>query len=142
MKKHVTFEHGDAWASWKNVNLNLVIEDDQCQEKSKQRSIVGYGVITYHFGRTTSYKKEDLGQKNFMEDLPLFVAKGYMPIFVVENQWLRRMVLCQNLQIVFPNWKQLVQHVIPELVTKTMEKFVMPTLESCITTIFFNLWMS
>jgi hypothetical protein len=58
MKKHVTFEHGDAWARWENV--------------------------------------KDLGQKNFMEDLFLFVAKGYMPIFVVENQWLRRMVLHQN----------------------------------------------
>jgi hypothetical protein len=26
-----------------------------------------------------------LGQKKFMENLLLFVTKGYMPIFVVEN---------------------------------------------------------
>jgi hypothetical protein len=31
----------------------------------------------------------------------------------------------------FPNWKQVVQHAILELVAKTMEKFVMPSLESC-----------
>jgi hypothetical protein len=38
-----------------------------------------------HFGNNTPYK-EDLGQKKFMEkNLLLFVAKGYMPIFVVEN---------------------------------------------------------
>jgi hypothetical protein len=85
MKRHVTFEHGDAWARWKNVNLNLDVEDDQCREKSKHRSVVGYGAITYHFCRIIPYKKEDLGQKNFMEGLLLFVAKGYMPIFVVEN---------------------------------------------------------
>jgi hypothetical protein len=30
MNRHVTFEHGDAWARWKNVNLNLDVEDDQC----------------------------------------------------------------------------------------------------------------
>ncbi len=105
MKKHVTFEHGNAWARWKNVNLNLVVEDDQCREKSKHRSIVGYGVITYHFGYTSPYMKDDLGQKKLMEDLFLVVAKGYMPISIVENQWLRHMVLCQNPQIVFPNWK-------------------------------------
>jgi hypothetical protein len=57
MKKHVTFE-----ARWKNGNLNLVAENDQCREKSNHRSIVGYGVITNHFGSTTPYK-EDLGQK-------------------------------------------------------------------------------
>ncbi len=96
MKKHVTFEHGDAWASWKGVNLNLATKNDQCRDKFKHRSIVGYGVITYHFSSTTPYTKEDLGQEKFMEDLLMFVAKGYMPIFVIENQWLKHMVLCQN----------------------------------------------
>jgi hypothetical protein len=28
MNKHMTFEHGDAWARWKNVNLNLTTKDD------------------------------------------------------------------------------------------------------------------
>jgi hypothetical protein len=66
-----------------------------------------------------------------------------MPNSIVENQWFMKcMVLRQNLQIVFPNWKQVVQHAILELVAKTMEKFVMPSLESCITTTSFDLWMS
>jgi hypothetical protein len=66
-----------------------------------------------------------------------------MHIFVVENQWLKYMVLRQNPQIVFPNWKQMVQHAIPKLVAKTMENFMMPTLKSCITTTAsFDLWMS
>jgi hypothetical protein len=87
--------------------------------------------------------KEDLGQKKFMEDLFMFVAKGYVPIFVVENQWLRHMVLCQKPQIVFPNWKQITQHAILELVAKTTKKIVMLVLKSCITIkISFDLWMS
>jgi hypothetical protein len=84
MKKHVTFEDGDAWARWKNVNLNLAAENDQCREKFKHRSIVGYGAIINYFGNTTPYK-EDLGQKKFMENLLMFVTKCYMPNSIVEN---------------------------------------------------------
>jgi len=36
----------------------------------------------------------------------------------------------------------MVQHVIPSLVVKTMEQYVIPTLDSYVTiTTFFNLWM-
>jgi hypothetical protein len=101
----VTFEHGDARAKWKRVNLNLVAIDDYCWKKSKHRYVVNDGAITYHFGNITLYKKEELGQKKFMEDLFMFVAKGYMPTSIVENQWLRHMILCQNPRIVFLNRK-------------------------------------
>jgi hypothetical protein len=44
---------------------------------------------------------------------------------------------------VFLNYKQLVQHAIPSLVVKTMEQYVILTLDSCvITTTSFDLWMS
>jgi hypothetical protein len=39
-----------------------------------------------------------------MKDL-LFVAKAYMPIFVVENQWLKHLVMSYNPQVVFLNHK-------------------------------------
>jgi hypothetical protein len=43
----------------------------------------------------------------------------------------------------FPNRKQMVQHVISSLVAKTMDHYVMLTLDSCVTTIAsFDLWMS
>jgi hypothetical protein len=35
-----------------------------------------------------------------MEDL-LFVAKGYIPISIVKNQWLRCLVMDQNSWVVF-----------------------------------------
>ncbi len=73
----------------------------------------------------------------------LFVIKAYMHVFVVESQWLRCLVMCQNSQVVFPNFKQMVQHVIPSLVAKTMEQYVILILDSCVTTITsFDLWMS
>jgi len=33
----------------------------------------------------TSYRKDDAGHKQFMEDLLVFVAKTHMPISLVEN---------------------------------------------------------
>jgi hypothetical protein len=56
-----------------------------------------------------------------MEDLLLFVAKAYMHIFIIKNQWLKHLVMHQNPQVVFPNYKKMVQHAIPSLVVKTME---------------------
>jgi hypothetical protein len=40
-------------------------------KKSKKRFIVGYGVITYHFGLANPYKKDDAQQLKFKEDLSL-----------------------------------------------------------------------
>ncbi len=88
------------------------------------------------------YEKDDEKQQKIMEDLLLFIAKAYMPIFIIENQWLRCLVMYQNPQIVFLNHKQMVQHAIPLLVAKTMEQYVIPTLDSCVTTTSFDLWMS
>jgi len=60
----------------------------------------------------------DRGQKKFMEEL-LFVAKGYMFTFVVNTQLLKCLVMHQNPWVMFQNWKQMVQHAILSLMTKT-----------------------
>jgi hypothetical protein len=62
--------------------------EEQQWEKSKKMYVVGYGAITDHFQSITPYKKDDVQQLKFKEDLLLFVAKAYMPISIVENQWL------------------------------------------------------
>jgi len=53
-------------------------------------------VITKHFTSFNPYQKYDVQQKQFREDLLFFVAKGYMPIFGMENQWLKHLVMHQN----------------------------------------------
>jgi hypothetical protein len=69
-----------------------------------------------------------------MEDL--FVAKVYMLIFIVKTQWLKCLVMHQNPQVVFP-----IGH--PFIGGQDHGKYVMPTLDSCVTTIvYFDLWMS
>ncbi len=77
-----------------------------------------------------------------MKDL-LFVAKTYMHVSNVENLWLRWLVMHQNPQVQFSNNKQMVQHAIPSLVAKTMDKYVLPTLDSCVpVTTSFDLQIS
>jgi len=38
-----------------------------------------------HFGNGNHHKKDDAQQQKIMEDLLLFVVKGYMLISIVEN---------------------------------------------------------
>jgi hypothetical protein len=77
-----------------------------------------------------------------MEDFATF-AKGFMLIFVVDSQWLKCLVMCQNLWNVFPNHKQMVQHAIHTFVVETMDDYVMPTLNYFVTITFisFDWWM-
>jgi hypothetical protein len=57
-----------------------------------------------------------------------------MFISIVESQWLRHLVMHQNPLVMFLNHKQMVRHVIPSLVAKSMEQYVILTLNSCVTT--------
>jgi hypothetical protein len=45
--------------------------------------------------------------------------------------------MCKNPYVVFPNNNQMIQHAILSLGAKTMEQYVMPTLDSGGTIIFF-----
>jgi hypothetical protein len=42
------------------------------------------------------YEKDDAQQQKFMEDLLFIITKAYMPISIVESQWLRCLVMHQN----------------------------------------------
>jgi hypothetical protein len=66
----------------------------------QEKSIVDYGVITNHFGLAKCYKEVDAQQLIFKKNL-LFVAKVYLPSFIMESQWLRRLVMRQNPQVAF-----------------------------------------
>jgi hypothetical protein len=96
MNKHILIEHPTAWCRWKNVNVVIDLKEPH-QEKFKNKFDIGYNTITKHFGSANPYKKDDAQQKNIRGGLvKLFVAKTYMPIFVVENQLLKRLVVAKS----------------------------------------------
>jgi len=55
------------------------------------------------FGNVMPYSKNDLQQKQFEEDLALFIAKELVPLSFVEAPFFQRLVLRQNFHLNFPS---------------------------------------
>jgi hypothetical protein len=73
----------------------------------------------------------------------MLIAKGIVALSIVENPWLRRLVLRCDAQVVFPTRNQLSKEHIPQLLATTMEHYVYPFINNCDTvTVTFDLWMS
>lgn len=82
----------------------------------------------------------DLLQVNFLQNLVLLIAKGCIPLSLVESQWVRRLVLMCDSRINFPSRKQFVREHIPAMYTKTMEQYVLPLLgKSATVSVTFDL---
>ncbi len=60
----------------------------------------------------------------------------------VESVWLERFVMHFCPRLMFPSKKQIFQEVLPKLVEKCMQKYVLPLLADCISTTSFDLWTS
>ncbi len=73
-------------------------------------------VITSYFGATNLYKKSNEAQQRFLEDLILYTCKGDKPLSTCDNIWLRRLVLCFYLHVVFHSWATFVEEVMPTMV--------------------------
>jgi hypothetical protein len=117
-------------------------QGDGPQQQRKWKIFLLFFIIEF-FGNHQLYNKIDLVQHGFLEDIILYITKGYHRLSSVENPWLRSMVLRQRLCVVFPFRHQLVINVLPNIVKETKEKYVLPSLTSCVTcTTSFNLWMS
>ena len=140
MKNHVMNEHLTEFQRYK---ASLTELEESARQKTKKRKGVQPSAITEFFAGHKSYHKGDVQQKHFLEDLVLFIAKGYETLAVVESLWLRRLVMRRDPKVKFPTRKALVHEHIPALLAKTMERYVLPAIASCATaSITFDLWMS
>ena len=71
------------------------------------------------------------------------MAKDCIALSMVENPWLRRLVLLCDARIMFPTCNQLMNEHFPNLLATTMEHYIYPLINSCeIVTVTFDLWMS
>ena len=141
MKTHVENEHAEEFSRY--VRESKVDEGDTARQKSKKRKGAPPSSITAYFGNTKPYAKNDVQQQRFIEDLVLFIAKGYESLSIVESAWLRRLMMRRDPKVVCPSRKQLVREHIPAMLTKTMDRYALPLISSCQTaSITFDLWMS
>jgi hypothetical protein len=73
----------------------------------------------------------------------LLIAKGCIPLSLIESPWVRRLVLMCDSKMAFPSRRQLVKEHIPTMFMKTMEQYVLPLIGKCTTvSVTFELWMS
>jgi len=61
------------------------------------------------FELTHPYKNVNEAHQRFIEDLVMYIYKGYMPLSTCEKIWLRRLVLHQCPHIVFHSCSSLVE---------------------------------
>jgi hypothetical protein len=88
--------------------------------------------ITSFIRSINLYNNVNETQQKCIRNLVLYICKGYMPLLMCENIWLRRLVLCQYPRATFPSYFSLVKQVFPTTVTKTMELHVLPHLKSIV----------
>ncbi|KAG0584835.1 hypothetical protein M758_3G242300 [Ceratodon purpureus] len=142
MKRHVHAEHPQSFSRYKALRTSAEPSFITPRQPTKKRSgSLPGSVVNIYSG--SNPQKEDEQQQQFLEDLALYVLKAHQPLSSVENVWLRRLLLSQCPRLLFPSRLELVEDVIHKLETKTMEKYVVPSLAGCSTaTVTFDLWMS
>ncbi len=93
MKKHVEYDHFALLKMF--FESHVVIEAPRSPldcEPNKKRAIDFPSNIFGFFSTNFKFKKDDLIQVGFLEDLMLFVVKGLLPMRIVESIWLQKMV--------------------------------------------------
>lgn len=69
-------------------------DENHLQWKGKKRIRPSSFVITIYVGSTNLYKKTNEAQQMFIEDLVLYICKGYWTFSTIKNIWLSRLILC------------------------------------------------
>jgi hypothetical protein len=143
MKKHVERDHQQEFVRYSKHVKEIEDAARDERQKGKKRKSLPPSSITEFFSSARPYKKCDTMQIRFIEDLVLLIAKGSVALSIVENPWLRRLVLRCDARVVFPTRNQLSKEHIPQLLATTMERYVYPIINNCDTvTVTFDLWMS
>ena len=75
----------------KEVN-NLLKEPHERKPTKKIPHVNGTNNSNF-FVFKDSYKKDDVQQKQFLEDLVLLIVKNHLPMHLIESQWLNRFSL-------------------------------------------------
>jgi hypothetical protein len=67
-----------------------------------------------------------------LENLTLYVAEGHHPLLIIEDLWLKQLVLRPCGKVVFTFKHQLLDDVLHTTITNTMEKFLNLVFVECI----------
>jgi len=111
-------------------------------EPNKKRAHVSLFVIFGFFSIVNKFKINDVTQMGFVEDMMLFMVKGFLLMKNVESIWLQRLAYMLSPCTVFPSKKTSLEDILLGLVGKTMSTYVQPSfVDYLLTTRTFDLWM-
>jgi hypothetical protein len=98
--------------------------------------------ISRLFSSTNQFTKDNDTHVGFLEDVMLYVIKGFLPMKIIESVWLHRLAYRLCPRVVFPSKNVFVEKIMLDLVEKTMVTYVQLALASCMSTTYtFDLWM-
>jgi hypothetical protein len=81
-------------------------------------------------------------QKQFLKYLTFSIVKNHFPMHLIESQWLKRFNLHLCLRVVLSCRKQFSKEILPKLVEKTKQLYVLLALVNYYYVTSFHLWMS
>ena len=86
MKTHVENEHAEELARYKHKSK--ADKGETTRQMSKKPKGVPLSSTTASFSNTKPYAKNDVQQQRSIENLVMFIAKGYELLMIVESAWL------------------------------------------------------
>jgi hypothetical protein len=102
------------------------------RQPTKKRPIVTTSAISNFLGAINLYKKDNVHQKDFEENLGLLVIKNYLLIQFIENIWMKFLIMQLYHCGFFLSKKTFNQEMLPNLVEKTKQTYVFPILAKCV----------
>jgi hypothetical protein len=82
--------------------------------------VFGGSIFIFYFVKS-SFKKEEVPQKEFLKDLGLLIVKKNLPMQFVESMWVKCLILCLCPKLNFSSKRRFSQEILPRLVEKTSQ---------------------
>ncbi len=103
LRKHVNLDHPNILEKIEE-EINCPLRENELQP-SKKKPNVSSNSISRLFATKEPFKKDNVQQKQFMEDLTLLIIKNHLPLQFVESSWLKRFSMHLCPKIIFPSKK-------------------------------------
>jgi hypothetical protein len=101
LRKQINSYHPNIFLNSKK-KINCPLKEDE-RQPSKKRSNVSSNSISLFFATKEPFKKDDVQQKQSLEDLTLLIVKNHLPLQLVESSWLKRFSMHLCPKIIFPS---------------------------------------
>jgi hypothetical protein len=105
--------------------VNSLLTRKKEKQLAKKKANLSGNFISKFFDAKDSFKKDDVQQKEFLEDLVLLIMKNHLPIQFVENVWFKHLALHLCSRINFPSKRPFSHDILPSLVEKTKQVYVL-----------------